>query len=455
MIGNIGVIVGVVLLIVLALRGVSVIVASLLCAVVVAVTNGQSVVTALMTDYTQSMFGFARMFFMLFISGVVFGRLMTQSNAAASVAYALSSRLGPDRTLIIGTLVCALLTYGGINVFIVIFTVYPLGLGLMQRSNVPKRLFMAAVSLGAGTFTMTAMPGSPSIHNVIMAKSLATPLTAAAGIGLVASAVMLTLGMVYLEWERKKAKARGEGFEPAPTDVIPDEPDPSTMPHWLVASVPMVVVLAIILVPQWINSLFSLAEGAQGTYAPLMVMATTQPLVWTCVALVVGTLVGFVLFCRYVKHPLAIVGRGAESAILPLINTAVVIGFGGVVKATPVFENFAHLMLHSGINPIISAVVSINIMSGIVGSASGGLGIFSAFLAEHYINAGVPPQLLHRLVAIGAGGLDSLPHCGVIITTLTIMGLSHKQAYKDTAVVTVLVPLIALLVVLAGVLLFG
>jgi len=120
-----------------------------------------------------------------------------------------------------------------------------------------------------------------------------------------------------------------------------------------------------------------------------------------------------------------------------------------------VFGNFAHLMLDSGINPIISAVVSINIISGIVGSASGGLGIFSAFLAEHYINAGVPPQLLHRLVAIGAGGLDSLPHCGVIITTLTIMGLSHKQAYKDTAVVTILVPLIALLVVLAGVLLFG
>lgn len=456
MIGNMGVLLGVGVLIILALRGVSVLVASILCAAIVALTNGQDLATALFTNYTQAMFGFAGAFFLLFVTGSVFGRMMGETHAAASVAYALGERLGPQRTLLIGLIVCALLTYGGVSVFIVVFTVYPLGLGLMKQSNTPKRLFLAATSLGAGTFTMTAMPGSPAIHNVLMAQALGTPLTAAPVLGLLMSGLMLGLGFWYLEWARKRAEAAGEGFVAAITDVIPKDPDPRTMPHWGLAVLPMAVVLAVILFPQLILSkFFPPAEGAGGLYAKIMTLAMGQPIVWTSVALVIGTALGFVMFRRYVMGIMGVLGRGAEGAIMPLINTSVVIGFGGVVTKTPVFDNFAKLMLDTGINPLLSAVLSVNIISGIVGSASGGLRIFTDSLAQHYVEAGVPVELLHRFVAVGAGGLDSLPHCGAIITMLTIMGLSHKEAYKDAAVVTILVPLVALAVVLTGVLVFG
>jgi len=452
--GVLGVVAGVALLIVLALRGVNVIVASLLCASVVAVTNGANLADALLGSYSGATFGFAQAFFLVFVAGAVFGRMMSESHAAASIAYALSHALGPERTLFIGTFVCALLTYGGVNVFIVIFTVYPIGLGLMQRSNTPKRLFMAATSLGAGTFTMTALPGSPSLHNIIMAEALGTPLTAAPFIGLSAAAIMLGLGLVYLEWQRRKAIEAGDGFVVAPTDVVPDDPDPATMPHWAVASVPMAVVLLTIITPM---ILFRIAppEGEAGLYSAIITMAVQTPIVWTILALCLGTLSGFLLFRGQVRHAFGILGRGAESAVLPLLNTAVIIGFGGVVTATTAFQKFATVMLESGIHPVISSVLSINLISGIVGSSSGGLRIFTDSLAPSYLELGVEPEVLHRLVAIGAGGLDSLPHCGAIITTLTIMGLTHKQAYKDTAIVTILVPLVAVTVVTAGVLIFS
>lgn len=453
--GDIGVLLGVALLIIFALRGNSIIVASLICSVVVAATNGLNPLNALMVDYVTEMMAFAGPFFLLFITGSVFGRMMSESRAALSIALKLGSLLGAERALVVGTLVCALLTYGGVNVFIVIFTVYPLGLGLMRQSNIPKRLFMAASALGAGTFTMTAMPGAPSFQNIIAARISGTSLTAAPVAGLIASAIMLVLGLAYLEWQRRRAELSGDGFVPAPTDVIPEMPEGTRLPSWIVSSLPMAVILGLIIVPRILNWFAPLGPDDDSAYAQIMRLANDNPLPWTVVAMSVGTLLGFLLFPRALADMLGIMGRGAESAILPLFNTAVVIGFGGVVKSTPAFTTFSELMLDSGLNPLISSVISINIMSGIMGSATGALQIFGTTLGPEYLQMGLDPDVMHRLVAIAAGGLDSLPHSGAIVTTLTIMGLTHRQAYKDTAVVTVLIPLIATVVLIAGYMVLG
>jgi H+/gluconate symporter-like permease len=451
MLGNIGVLLGLAALIVMALRGVNVFVASLLSAAIVALTNQQSLAEALAGSYIQSMMGFAGMFFLLFLAGAVFGRVMGETKAAASIAQALSDALGPERILWIAMLACALLTYGGVNVFVVIFTVYPLGLGLMQQSNTPKRLFVGATSLGAGTFTMTALPGSPSIHNLISASSLETPTTAAPMLGLAASLVMVGLGMWYLESQRKRAVAAGEGFVPAVTDTMPKETQSKDdLPPWKLACVPLVVVLAAILVPSvWVKfvSAESLAEP-DTLLLRVLAFSKTKALLWTCVALLLGTVTALALLRRWSLGAFGMLSRGAESCVLPLMNTAAVIGFGGVVKGTPAFGFFAEMMVGSGIHPLLSAALSINIVAGVVGSASGGLGIFFETLAGNYIAAGVDKEVLHRIVAIGSGGLDSLPHCGAIITTLTIMGITHKEGYRDIAVVTIAVPLVALIVVL-------
>lgn len=453
MIGNIGVLLGLAVLIVFALRGMNIFIASLLAAAVVAITNGQDIAQALTVAYSGAMFQFAQMFFLLFLAGAVFGRVMGNSKAAMSLANALTRALGVERTLLVLVLASAFLTYGGVNVFIVVFTMYPLGLGLLQQANMPKRLFAAAGCLGGGTFTMTAMPGSPSIHNNIPAGFLGTSLSAGWGLGLIASAVMVVLGLAYLEWERRKAIQRNEGFDPHPLDPLPkNDAGDVAMPHWLPASIPLAVVVITILAPQWLIHLYGPApeEGtAMGWFESLLRFSQAQPLFWTSVALALGTVVALILFRAYRERAGLVLSHGAEDAALPLLNTAAVIGFGGVVKTTAIFDGFEHAIIESGLNPILSMVLAVNIFAGVVGSASGGLGIFMETLAPHYLDLGVAPEIVHRLSAIASGGLDSLPHSGAVITFLTVMRLSHKKAYKEVGVVTVVVPLIALAVVTA------
>ncbi|GMW01970.1 MAG: hypothetical protein AMXMBFR84_31060 [Candidatus Hydrogenedentota bacterium] len=453
---NVGVLLGLALLIALALRGVNVMIASLLAALVVAATNGLSIPEALTVHYTSGPLGaftFAGRFFLLFLTGAVFGRVMGETHSAQSIAMALARSLGAERTLLIGMIACAVLTYCGVNVFIVIFTVYPLGLGLMRQANMPKRLFNGACSLGAGTFTMTALPFSPSIHNVIAATNLKTGLDAAPFIGIVAAVLMIGMGMTYLQWEWKRAKERGEGFHASPTDVLPDDKqDTHNLPHWLLASVPLAVVVLLIVMPNALGAFFKApGEGdpAPTGLAAVVLFAKSQPLLWPSIALTIGTLVALALHFKTLAKPLGTLSRGAENSIMPLINTAAVIGFGGVVEKTEGFKQFANMIVNLDIHPLLSAFLSVNVVAGIVGSSSGGLGIFMQALAPQYLATGVDPALLHRIVTLGSGGLDSLPHCGAVITTLTIMGLTHKDAYKDVFVITVIVPIVATLAVLA------
>ena len=460
MIGNIGVFVGLGLLIVLALRGVNILIASLVSAMVVAVTNSDSIAQALTGDYVPGMMDFAGKYFMLFLTGAVFGGVMGESKAAASVASALSKKLGDDRALLIILGACAILTYGGVNTFIVVFTLYPLGLNLLRSANLPKRLFVCAQALGAGTFTMTALPGTPSIHNNISAEELGTSLVAAPGLGILGAIIMCVLGVAYLEWQRKVALRRNEGFVPGPHDVFPEtEEEEANMPPWLRSSVPLVAVLATILVPLWIGRLMQLPDAASGettsAFRSLLMFARDEPSMWTCTALVVGTIIALLLFRSHVPSARGTLGRGAAASALPLLNTAAVIGFGAVVRTTAVFDTFAELMLHSRLPPLVSAVISINVISGIVASASGGLSIWMSSLSQHYLDAGVPPEVLHRVVTMAAGGLDTLPHCGAVITTFTIVGVTHREAYKDVAMVSVVIPIVAVLVVLVAALSFG
>jgi H+/gluconate symporter-like permease len=460
MIGNIGVFVGLGLLIVLALRGVNILIASLVSAMVVAVTNSDSIAQVLTGDYVPGMMDFAGKYFMLFLTGAVFGGVMGESKAAASIADKLSKKLGDDRALLIIVAACAILTYGGVNVFIVVFTLYPLGLNLLRSANLPKRLFVCAKVIGAGTFTMTALPGSPSIHNNIAAEELGTSLVAAPWLGILGAVIMCGLGVAYLEWQRKVAIRRNEGFVPGPNDVFPaTEEEQANMPPWLRSSVPLLAVLATILVPLWIGRLMQLPAAASGettsAFKSLLMFARDEPSTWTCIALVVGTVIALLLFRPHVTSARDTLGRGAASCALPLLNTAAVIGFGAVVRTTAVFDTFANLMLHSRFPPLVSAVISINVISGIVASASGGLSIWMSSLAQHFLDAGVPPEVLHRVVTMAAGGLDTLPHCGAVITTFTIVGVTHREAYKDVAMVSVVIPIVAVIVVLAAALWFG
>ncbi len=450
MLENAGLLLGLLILIGSALRGFSILVASVLAAVVVAVTNHLPLAEALLTHYAIGPLGgftFAGKFFLLFVTGAVFGRVMAETKAAQALARFLAKVIGEDRALWIITGAFAMLTYGGVVVFIVIFALYPLGIELVRKANIPKRLFCGAAMLGAATFTMTALPGAPSIHNAISAEKLGTSLFAAPWLGLLAAAIMLGLGMWYLERERKKAAARGEGFEPAPHDLETGNPQEEISSSSARAMVSLFSVVGLILLPRGL--LRFVEAGSESWVSQVLVFANEQPILWPSFALVFGTGVAIALHRSVWLSVSTVVSRGAQDAIMPLINTAVVVGFGGVVAQTAGFASFSKLVLDAPLPPLVSLFFSVNVVAGIVGSASGGLRIFMETLAPSYLEMGIKPEVLHRVATVAAGGLDTLPHCGAVIATFTIMGLTHRQAYRDVFVVSVLIPLIATLVMLA------
>jgi H+/gluconate symporter-like permease len=447
---NLGLLLSLGLLIWLVLRGVNVILASLLAAITVAASNGLPISESLLQHYAtgrSGAFTFAGQFFLIFFAGAIFGKVMAEGRATTSIALLFRDLLGRERVLWIIMLACALLTYGGVVVFVVIFAVYPLALDLARDADTPKRLLAGAAALGAGTFTMTALPGTPSIHNVIAARGLGTDLFAAPLLGLVAAALMVVLGMSYLERERRRAIARGEGFDPAPHEHVPeDEELEQGLPHWSVALIPLVVVLAIIIVPRLLAAF--MPGDAAGRLADIVGFAGRQPVFWPSFALAVGTLLALVLLPRLGGKRTGSLGRGTNEAILPLMNTAAIIGFGGVVIQTVGFAQFSGLVVETGLPPLLSAFLSISTVAAITGSASGGLQIFMASLAPRYLEMGIEAEVLHRISTLASGGFDSLPHCGAVVVMMTIMGLSYRNAYRDIAVVTIAVPVLATLAVM-------
>lgn len=445
MLGHLGLVAGLALLIFLALRGVNILLAVLISVLLIGLTNGMAT-QEIFLDYfpfgESGAFSFAGNFLLLFLCGALFGRVMAASQAAQSVAMSITRALGAQRALLIAMLVCALLTYGGVVVFVVIFTMYPIGVTLMREADIPRRLYAAAIALGAGTFTMTALPGTPSIHNVIAANALGTDLFAGGWYGVLAGVMMATLGMWYLERKWRQARINGEHYEATDKDEqmrkLADQAG-GGLPQVGFAIVPMVVVLGLIVAPRLVY--MAGVENAWTAYA------LSEPVLWASFALLSGAFSCYVLFPRVRSGFLKTAGQGVDDAILPLINTAAVIGFGGVVIQTPGFHAFAQALLELPVPSLVSVFLSANLISGITASASGGLQIFMSSLAPAYLDMGVAPEILHRIANLAAGGLDSMPHSGAVVALLTLMGLTHKEAYKDIFVVTVAIPMLAALVV--------
>jgi H+/gluconate symporter-like permease len=244
-----------------------------------------------------------------------------------------------------------LLTYGGVVVFAVVFALYPLGPKLFQQANIPKRLFCAALALGAGTFTLTALPGTPSIQNAIASVALGTKLFAGFRIGLGGGVMMFVGGISYLERKRLKAAARGEGFVADPRDGCPPI-DETGYPHWLPSGLPLALVLSMIVLPRILFPAPDAGSPASPTAAlQLLEFANTRPVVWPSIALLAGAALATLLYSAVRRKALQVLGAGTRDAIMPLLDTAAVIGFGGVVTQTAVFAGVTRLVLDSAMPP--------------------------------------------------------------------------------------------------------
>lgn len=481
MIGLLGVVAALALLIWLAYRGVSVLLLGPAMALLAALFAAG---TPLLATYTQvfmsSAGNFIVQYFPLFLLGALFGKLMDDSGAAEAIAQGIVARLGAERAILAVVLACAVLTYGGVSLFVVAFAVYPIAAALFRRADIPKRLIPATIALGAFTFTMTALPGTPAIQNAIPMPYFGTTPFAAPLLGIIAAAVMFSLGQWWLARQAARARVLGEGYgvhdeKPVGFDkdlrekssgegfdvmlIAPDE-HARALPAFPVALAPVVVVIVL----NYVFSAHLIPAFDTGYLAEARYGATSVDAVRGVWAIICSLTIACVLLVALCWQRLANLRRslddGANAAVLPIFNTASLVGFGAVIAALPAFELIRAAVDQLGAgNPLVSLAISVNVLAGVTGSASGGMSIALQTLGAEYLElasaAGIAPELLHRVTTVATGGLDSLPHNGAVVTLLGICGLTHRQAYKDIFMVAVVFPILALVLLVVLGTLFG
>lgn len=470
---TLAIVISLLLLMFLAYRGITVLLlAPIMAALAVLLSGDAAFLMPIYTDtFMKALGNYVISFLPIFLLGALFGQLMADSGAANTIAQTIMRRMGKEHAILTVVAACSILTYGGVSLFVVAFAIYPIARELFRAADIPKRLVPAAIALGSFTFTMTALPGTPAIQNAIPIPVFGTNTFAAPGLGLVASAIMCGLGLWWLGSRAKAARLAGEGYgehdesKEARTNSSGDDGDVNltgdanrTMPL-LLAVLPLLLVIGV-------NALFTYVVFKDMDFAFLQerfagfdvkkvqgIWALIIALVVACATLV-ATRLGHWADLR------GTVNKGVFGFMLPLFNTASEVGYGAVIASLAGFAVIRDAVLNlSPSNPLISEAVAMNVLAGITGSSSGGLSIALKALGTEYLAlanaAGIDPELMHRVAVLAAGGFDTLPHCGAIITLLSICGLTHRQSYLNIAAVTMVIPLIALVTVITLGTMFG
>lgn len=433
----IGILVGLILLMFLAFRGHSIIWVAPVAAMVVAIMSGYNLFDAYLTDYMTGAGNYVITWFPAFFLGAVYGKIMDATGAARSLANKVISFLGQEWALASVVIPCLLMTYGGISLFVVVFVVYPMGYAIYREANIPRTLLPGAIAFGAFGISMTALPGTPQIQNLIPTKFFGTTAAAAPLFSIVAALLMAVPGYIYLSRRIKKVKASGEGFVEDPK-FVQVEFDESKIPswHWLSGLIPILVVIFMLnIFPKILKSSFGIAwEG-------------NQPIV---VALISGILICTLMNANQLKTVMQAINDGANGSILAIMNTACAVGFGSVVKVVPGFATLTDAILKLPGSPLFSLALAVNLLAGATGSASGGLSISLEALAPKYIELAaannIPVAAMHRIASISCGGLDTLPQNGAVLTLLAVSNCTHKESYKDIAITTAIIPVVVSLV---------
>lgn len=430
MLSMIGLLLGLALLIALTMRGVELLIAAPACALLVALTSGFALFPQLAAEGAPSFTGaymtgftdFVTAWFFMFLLGSLFGKFMEASGAAESVARWIVGHLGVGNAVLAVVAACAVLTYGGVSVFVVAFSVYPMALSLFRAADLPRRFVPGTMAFGSVTFTMTSA-GSPEIQNWIPVKYLGTSPWAGWEVSIVVAVVMAILGSFWLRYMLRRALAAGERFEARADDPAVDARE---LPHPATGLVPLLAVLGL-------------------SFALHDVLKESALIV----ALTGGILASLLIHRRFLRSLHEPVTSGALGALIAIANTAAVVGFGGVAKLAPAFADAVAFITTIPGSPLVGAAIAVTLIAGLAGSASGGQAIALPILAPHYLALGVSPEALHRVVAISSGGLDSLPHNGYVVTTIrAICRESYRGAYPAMGALTVIVPVAGLVLAL-------
>lgn len=425
MLGVLGVLLGIFVLIFLTWKGWHMGLATVAAAFVVIICNRMEIWTGISDSYATAFKNFAGTWFLLFALGAIFGKIMDESGAASSISNFIVSKLGKKRIVLIILLTTAILAYGGISVFVIMFTMYPICMALFKEADIPRKLFPAMSICMAGTTCMTFLPGAPSVPNLVPTEALGTTIYAAPVIGILGGIFVFVLDYIFFTKMICHFAAKGEHFTAAADDTIIDLNDAAQLadlpPVWK-AFAPIVVLIA----------------------AAFLLMRFLTPSNYAVVAaMALACIVGVVLMHDKFE-PKQAVTIGFNNGFNSLVVTSAIMGFGGVVTASPTFTNITNWILNLEMSPILLACVGINVICAVTGSASGGITIFWNTLADYMISTGINPQILHRITCIACSGLDAMPYSSGIVLANNVGKTELKDSYIFMFISNAVIPLIGL-----------
>jgi H+/gluconate symporter-like permease len=450
------------LLMFVAYRGFSVILFAPICALLaVLLTNPEFVLPFFSNIFMEKMVGFIKLYFPVFLLGAIFGKVVEMSGLAESIAKTIVQLVGAKRAILAIVLMGAILTYSGVSLFVVVFAIYPFAANMFREADIPKRLIPGTIALGAFTFTMDALPGTPQIQNVIPTTFFKTDIYAAPTLGIIGAVFVLVIGMLYLESRRRKAEKAGEGYYgfegaeiAASQDAAAKAEDPvlpartqTSVGRQLLAFVPLILVgvmnkLFTVSIPKWYPEGFNFEAIGLKAFGKVEISSVVA--IWSVeMALLVGILTTILYDWKRVKLNFQTgINASIGGALLAAMNTGAEYGFGGVISSLPGFGVISKGISETFTNPLVNGAVTTTTLAGVTGSASGGMGIALSAMSEKYLEAinkfNIPPEVMHRVISMASGGMDTLPHNGAVITLLAVTGLTHRQSYRDIFAVTII-----------------
>lgn len=406
----------------LAFKQINALILAPLVTIFVIVCSGMPILTSLKELFMPAASAYVTSYFLVFFVGALFGAVYQHTGAAESISKTLAGLCKGKFVAPIIMTITGILTFGGVSGFVVFFVIYPIALNMFKEANLTRRLIPGAISAGCWTWSMYG-PGSPSIQNVIGMNSLGTPSTAALVPSIIAAVASYVLIFLWLEMRSRSFTKKGITFNDSTLkfQLSPEEmamDDDKDLPNFWIAMIPIVAILVSF------NGFKLPVETAV-----FLGVALATILMWKRV----GTINGWI----------AVFNEGAANSGVSILNTAIVVGFGGVVKQTQGFSDLVELLKTLNMPALVFVMITVAICAGACGSASGGMGVAFNALTDTYIALGANLEHVHRIAAIAAGTLDSLPHQGAQITLLGICKLTHKEAYFDIFVTQIVIPFIS------------
>lgn len=424
MLGVVGIIVALLVLVYLTFKGWHMGVVAIVSSLIIILTSGMDIWSSITDSFAPSFTSFAGSWFLVFSLAAVFGKVMDLGGASMSIARNTVKVLGKKQIVLIVLVVSLILSYAGIGVFVIAFTMYPICLALFKEADIPKKVFPGLMLAIPATVCMVFLPGTPSTQNLIPAEFFGTSIYAAPVIGIISSIVVFVLDYLFYNWVVKKCAERGEHFVPGENDTIPDLNDESvlaSLPSAGAAFAPIVVLIIAIFV-------FQKGFGFAANYS-------------VCLATTIAIILGIILY-RGKFNVKEVCTSGITNGLNALMVTSCIMGFGGVVTASPTYTACTEWLLSLDMSPIMLMFLSINVICMITGSSTGGLNIFLNSMGEYLLTTGINTQILHRLSAIASAGLDAMPHASGVVLANSIAKTDMIDTYKYTFVSQCLIPIV-------------